>query len=168
MKNPQSHPHDKRAARLIWMLMTIVTMASWVPAVSAQTPQQETSALTHGLMSPFCPGLLLADCRSDGARELRAEIAARLGAGETSEAIENDLVQRFGPQIRTVPEFRGVGVLAWMGPPLIGIAGIVFVVAAIRSATRHGVPGDTGGGIDGATEDPAMVERLRDELDQLD
>ena len=134
----------------------------------AQQVEQQTSALTRGLMSPFCPGLLLADCRSDGARELRAEIAARLDAGESSEAIETDLVQRFGPQIRTVPEFRGVGALAWIGPPLIGIAGIVFVVAAIRSATRHGVRGNTGGATGGAIEDPAMVERLRDELDELD
>jgi len=153
---------------LVCAIVVIIVVVLCASRLGAQSVEQRTSTLTHSLMSPFCPGLLLADCRSDGARELRAELAARLDAGETSEAIEDDLVERFGPQIRAVPEFRGMGALAWIGPPLIGIVGIVFVVAAIRSATRHGAPGDSGGATGRAIEDPAMVERLRDELDELD
>lgn len=149
-----------------WILMAAAIAASDGPLLSAQTPGQDASWLAHNIMSPFCPGLLLAECRSDGARELRAEIMRRLEAGEVTPAIEADLIARFGPEIRTVPEFRGLGILAWIGPALIGLGGFAFLVVAIRSVT--GPPTASDGPTHGPSDDPALLARLQDELDALD
>lgn len=145
-----------------------VLLLAGLRVASAQTSGGEASALTHALMSPFCPGLLLADCRSEGARELRAEIARRLEAGEASSAIEADLVRRFGPEIRTVPEFRGLGILAWMGPAMLGVGGFAVLVVAIRSAMGRRPTQEERADDALANKDPAMLERLQDELDDLD
>lgn len=145
-----------------------ILLLAGLQVASAQTVDAGASVVTHELMSPSCPGLLLADCRSDGARELRAEITRRLEAGEVSTAVEDDLVARFGGQIRTVPEFKGIGALAWIGPPVLGVTGFIVLVMAIGSAKRRRSARPPGSDVEGALEDPAMFERLRDELDALD
>ena len=62
-------------------LVGLVTLLS-PRLVLGQPRDLALSTVTHELMSPFCPGLLLADCRSDGARHLRAEIGRRLVESE--------------------------------------------------------------------------------------
>ena len=133
----------------------------------AQSSHDDVSRVTHELMSPFCPGLLLADCGSQGAFELREEIARRIDAGERADAIEDDLIVRFGPRIRTIPEFSGFGLLAWMGPPVIGLGGFAFLVAAVRASTRR-QPAVEVRVEDETDADPAVLERVQDELDDLD
>ncbi|HTV02721.1 MAG TPA: cytochrome c-type biogenesis protein CcmH [Luteitalea sp.] len=93
-------------------------------------------ALTHQVMSPYCPGLTLAACPSGSAADLRAEIAARVKAGESSTAILDDLARRFGPAIRGVPTARGSGLLLWVVPALLGVIGAWGVLAAGRQRTE--------------------------------
>lgn len=137
------------------------------PIALAQSAEQQASVLTHQLMSPYCPGLLLADCRSEGARELRAEIRRRLETGVSASTIEDDLVMRFGPSIRTVPTFEGVGLVVWIGPLVMGLAAFLVLVVAVRRATRRNDPSCQSVGAR-QQEDPGMEARLQDELDQLD
>jgi cytochrome c-type biogenesis protein CcmH/NrfF len=47
------------------------------------------------LMSPYCPGLMLADCPSPDAFELRAEIRARLAAGDPPAQVKENIRARF-------------------------------------------------------------------------
>lgn len=150
-----------------WLLLSVVVAFTWAPVGLAESPEQDTNALTHQLMSPYCPGLLLADCQSGGARDLRAEILRRLKAGESAAAVEDDLVARFGASIRTVPAFDGIGMVAWIGPLVLGLAGLWVVVVAVRMVTRHrdpyGDPADSHVNL----ESP-LNTRLQDELDALD
>ena len=149
-------------------LLATALLLSGAYAGSAQTVADQSSAITHELMSPFCPGLLLADCRSEGARELREEISGRLESGETPSEIESDLIARFGSRIRTVPEFQGIGLLVWIGPALIGIGSLFVVTVAIRTVTARS-PSQSERETDVLLgESPAILERLRDELRDLD
>jgi cytochrome c-type biogenesis protein CcmH/NrfF len=123
-------------------------------------------ALIQSLMSPYCPGLLLSDCRSEGARQLRVEIEQRMASGETADDVQSELVRRFGPEIRTMPEFEGVGRLAWVGPPFFGLAGLFLVVMAIRASTRrHAASRESTRDVG---EDVQLAGRLQDELSALD
>lgn len=89
-----------------------------------------------------------------------------MASGETADAVQADLIRRYGPQIRTMPEFEGVGLLAWVGPAFFGLAGFGLLLLAIRTSTRrHPASGES------ATDDgvePHFVGRLRDELAALD
>ena len=150
------------ATRLVVLGLLIATPAS------AESTAERTSAITHELMSPFCPELLLADCPSERAGVLRDEIERRVEAGEAAPAIEDDLAARFGDQIRTIPKFRGFGSVAWIGPPLVGALGLLIVALAVRSATRF-PPVRTGdASIIDVSDQLAFNRRLQDELDDMD
>jgi cytochrome c-type biogenesis protein CcmH/NrfF len=145
-------------------LLVMIAMVWWMPIASAQSAESEARTLAHQLMSPYCPGLLLANCQSEGGRRLRAEILRRLKSGEKADAIEGDLVRRFGAAIRTVPAFEGIGLIVWTGPLVFGLAGIAMVTLVLRSRGGQNSPiGDLA-----LAEEPSMGARLQDELDALE
>ncbi|MEQ1731609.1 MAG: cytochrome c-type biogenesis protein CcmH [Vicinamibacterales bacterium] len=155
-------------------LVVVLTLLSSETGGAAQPGEvvridHEANEFIHGLMSPHCPGLLLSDCRSEGALLLRAEITERLAAGETRDAIEIDLVARFGPSIRTVPGLEGLGLVAWVGPGVLGVVGLALAVLAIRRLTGSAMTGrPPGSDAESATPDRVLDERLQDELAALD
>jgi cytochrome c-type biogenesis protein CcmH/NrfF len=153
-------------ARIAWAALFMSMMAP-PTALLAQSIEQQASALAHQLMSPYCPGLLLSDCRSEGARELRTEILQRMQAGEEADSIESDLVTRFGPSIRTEPAFSGIGLVAWLSPFVFAIAGLGLVILVVRRAAPHNRSAGTGTGFE-SENNAEMSVRLQDELDALD
>jgi cytochrome c-type biogenesis protein CcmH/NrfF len=134
--------------------------------VAAATPGQDAAALSRELMSPFCPGLLLSDCQSSGAQELRLEIRRRFEAGESRAAIVDDLVQRFGPGVRGRPEARGFGTVAWVFPVVIAVATLLLLVSRLRRATA--ASGEPEARPAPAPEDPTTRARIDDELYAMD
>jgi cytochrome c-type biogenesis protein CcmH len=113
------------------------TFALAVSPALAQSPRNDAAALARTLMSPYCPGLLLADCQSSGAHDLRIEIRSRLEAGETSRDIVDDLATRFGDRIRTQPAMEGLGAVAWILPPMLGIASVLLLALRLRTMARR-------------------------------
>jgi cytochrome c-type biogenesis protein CcmH/NrfF len=121
-------------------------------------------ALARELMSPFCPGLLLVDCQSTGAHELRSEIRDRLRRGDTRDDIVDDLVARFGPHVRAVPTPEGLGLLVWAVPGVLGAVTFLVVAWRLRCATRY----DAAPQSIPPAGDPAVQARLDQELWALD
>ena len=161
--------HRTHARIMTRVVLAIATLLAIAPPALAQSEsaEQRASTLTRRLMSPYCPGLLLADCGSQGARELRAEILHRLQAGEFPDAIEDDLASRFGPTIRTVPAFGGVGLIVWLAPLAAGLTGLGLAALVVRrAASREGLSGAAEHGE--ASSDIRLDERLQHELDALD
>jgi cytochrome c-type biogenesis protein CcmH/NrfF len=140
----------------------IVVCAFVLAAAPADADEAGARAhsLARSLMSPFCPGLLLADCQSSRAQELRAEIRGRFGRGETRDQIENDLVARFGPHVRAVPTSAGVGLLAWVLPALLAPATFLVLAWRLRQAMQHDPTPEPLR----PAEDPAVAARLDQEL----
>ncbi|ODS52066.1 MAG: hypothetical protein ABS36_18075 [Acidobacteria bacterium SCN 69-37] len=145
----------------------LVAIAVWRMAGRGEaevvSPAQASLALTHNVMSPFCPGLTLAACPSPAAFELRGEIRARFDRGESRAAIFADLIKRFGAQIDGTPPATGLGIVVWTIP---------FVTAAVLAiavslATRGGVQDQSAGGDSGPVV-PHLLARLEDELEELD
>ncbi len=149
-------------------LMALCLAAALVAPAAAQGPsaKQQAADLASQLMSPFCPGRLLADCTSPKAGDLRTEMAVRLAAGESPTAVKADLVRQYGADILGAPEAQGVGWLAWLVPALLAFvtAGAVTwkVVQAVSSG--HLVTAAAGAG----AVDHAALTRLDDELRDLD
>jgi cytochrome c-type biogenesis protein CcmH len=84
------------------------------------------------LMSPYCHGLTLADCPTQGAAELRAQIRSWLVEGRREEWILDELEMQYGPSILGAPRMRGIGLLAWLVPPLFLLLGTIVVVLFLR------------------------------------
>jgi cytochrome c-type biogenesis protein CcmH len=132
----------------------------------ADGPSTDAAALARTLMSPYCPGLLLADCQSSGAHDLRTEIRSRLEAGESSRDIVDDLAARFGDQIRAEPAMEGLGAVAWILPPVLGVASVFLLASRLRTMVRRGRDRGECGAMN--REDDRMLARVEQELLALD
>ncbi len=152
--------------RYLVLTAALVCVVTALAEARQTAAHQQAAGLAHQLMSPFCPGKLLADCTSPNAGELRQAIEGRLTAGESLEAIKAGLVQQYGPEILGAPPAQGVGLLAWLVPALLGLAsaaGIGWKVAhAVRAPAAAPVAMAAAGASAGA------LAQLEDELRDLD
>lgn len=104
---------------------------------SSEAVYNKLSQIESTLMSPYCPGLLLRDCPSPAATELKEEIRTELSHGKSVQEIEDALFARFGEaKLRSAPPMRGVGLLAWVVPLGVFLIGITIVV--FRLFRAHG------------------------------
>jgi cytochrome c-type biogenesis protein CcmH len=118
------------------------------------------------LVAPCCWNQTL-DIHGGAAPDrLRAEIRARLHAGESAEAIEADFVKRYGPEVKAHSNSSG---LAWTSIAVVGLAFVaaLFLIATVRrwlrSGRRSAVPAPV------AKDQPdAWDARIDDELRALD
>lgn len=147
----------------ILVIVTCLMLPDAAGASAAQVDDVDTNAqrLFSQLMSPYCPGLLLADCPSQDAFDLRAEIRARLAAGETPAQVEEALYARFGESIRATPEPRSWGLLLWAAPFVVlagSLGGLAWYLAHRRPVEEPQLQ---------PAADLDLEHRLDDELENL-
>ena len=130
-------------------------------------PDREARRIFTTVMSPYCPGLTLADCGSSGAAVLRDSIRAQLRRGRPPEEILDELVAIFGPNVLALPPNGGVGRLAWLGPIATLLVGLGFLFWWMRRRySAQPSPPPAGG--EAAGIDPALHEKLREELQKFE
>jgi cytochrome c-type biogenesis protein CcmH/NrfF len=88
--------------------------------------------LANELMSPYCPGRALSECPSPQAEELRAWIVHQEKTGATRAEVEAQLFERFGDQLRQAPRAEGLGLLAYVIPVVLTLAGLGVVLVFFR------------------------------------
>ena len=130
----------------------------------ATVADAEAQALFREVMSPFCPGLTLADCPSPNAFTLRDEIEARLKKGESGDAILDELVATYGTQILADPSDTPIGSVVWGVPFAFSAVAAVGLAWFLRRATRPHAeePGLAPAG------PPGLQDRLEEELEKID
>ncbi len=144
-------------------LLTALFAVALAAGTSAQAPADtsaEADKLFHRVMSPYCPGRVLATCGSGAADTLRQEIRQELAAGKPAAEIEAELYYRFGDSIRGEPQTTGVGLLAWVFPAAVFALTGVWLVTWLRRARRP----ETGDPAPALAVSPQMHDRLDDEL----
>jgi cytochrome c-type biogenesis protein CcmF len=95
----------------------------------------------------------------------QAKIAAHIASGKDHDQVIDAFVAEFGQEILMSPIDRGFNRLAWLFPYLVGAGGAVAIgTVAIRWSRRQPVsPAEAP-----PADDPALDERLDDELRNLD
>ena len=151
-----------------------VTARSQVPADSSVVrglDDTEAQRLFNLLMSPFCPGLTLAQCPSPGADSLRQAIRSRLALGQTPRAITAAYVADWGEQMLGAPPVRDWGVLLWMLPGVLLLVGGFVLTAWLRRLRRRQDAGAAAGAgpVPGSSPlEPAQRQRLEAELEAFE
>ena len=84
------------------------------------------------IMSPYCPGQMLADCTSSAAAAMRDSIKAQLRRGRPSQEIVDELVATFGSEVLALPPNEGMGRLAWLGPIGALLASLLIIFWWVR------------------------------------
>ena len=133
------------------------------PSVDKASAQAEAQVLFREVMSPFCPGLTLADCPSPNAFDLRKDIQARLERGESRESIVDALVSQYGTELLSDPSDTPIGRVVWGVPFLLAVLAAGVLAIFVRRMTR-GQQVDIAAG----AEPAAVRERLDEELAALD
>ena len=173
---------------IVAILGTLALLLGGSQPVAAQdaTPvQRETVEIARTLKCPVCESQSVADSPSQLAQEMRVYIQRRLEAGESREAIVQDLVDRYGEGILLEPPRAGFTLLVWWLPWLsLALGGAVVALALRRRAGSgtallvrdagsasaagvgpHGpVNGSASGGLAGAA---AGMHSERDDADAL-
>ena len=131
-------------AGLRWVLVLVASCALTASAqdvVARYPPEVEADArrLFSRIMSPYCPGLTLTTCPSEGAVILKDSIRAELASGRSSEQVMRGLEVRFGAGIHASPPARGFGLVAWITPFLLMLAAGVVLTWRLLLARRRGL-----------------------------
>ena len=148
---------------------TIATPPPAPPPLAAQSSSRPVPRLAlelfDSVMSPFCPGLLLANCPSPSADSLRSAIVERVERGGTREEIEAELYATYGEAVRAAPKASGLGLVAWLAPAVVLLGGGLWLAlwlrrASTRRAPRAAAVGPTGPALVTAHGDAARAEEL--------
>jgi cytochrome c-type biogenesis protein CcmH len=120
-------------------LIVGVLAASALP-IAADDDSGWSYQLAHDVMSPYCPGLTLAECPSPDAGALREWIIEQEKAGVSKDAVEQLLFERFGDGLLQAPRAEGVGLVAYAIPGVGLLLGGVIVARVVRRRSAVGAP----------------------------
>lgn len=122
---------------MIRLLFAVLFLVAAVPsaaqiAVPELTPEEERTAVAamERLRSPVTPFHTVDMCPSVPA--LRDSIRVAAAQGMSTEQIVEDVVARYGEEVRLMPKRSGVGLLAWIATPLLLLAGAGLVAVRLR------------------------------------
>ncbi len=120
-------------------------------------------------MCGTCGRKRIGECTCSEASAMREEVAKMVADGKSREQIYAYYIAKYGSQEPLAsPIDEGFNRLAWFFPYLIGATGAAGVaVVAFRWSHREALP-DSSQAVPDAGEDPALRERLDDELRDLD
>ena len=166
-------PASEAAATTAAVVLALVLGAA---PLAAQTGEQvqpkqrsDLQKRLEGEVMCTCGGcrLSLSNCgmmNCHGLESQRTKLEAHLASGKDHDQVISAFVDEFGQQILMAPIDRGFNRLAWLFPYVIGAGGAVGLgVAAIRWSRRPTVQAEAV-----PPADPALDERLDDELRDLD
>ncbi len=123
--------------RSILALAVAIAAAGLLVAV-ARGPSRPVSLgdrvedIASGLRCPVCQNLSVADSPSELAQQMREAIAARLRSGHSAVQIRAYFADRYGEWILLSPSRHGVGMVAWLGPVAVIVAGAAAIVLVLR------------------------------------
>lgn len=152
----------RRLASALGSVAVLVALLTAVPAGAAEDSYYYE--LWNGLMSPFCPGRSLMDCPSGQATELREWIQAQDEAGQSRDAVETALYERFGDAILQAPRAEGFGLAAYLVPMVAILFGTGVVATFLIRQRRRAQPAEPAAPGAAPVADPELERMLDTEL----
>jgi cytochrome c-type biogenesis protein CcmH len=137
--------------RLRALVFVVGALAACGSASAAGPPK--AADLEAELVCPICE-TTLDQSTAPVAQRMKAFIRVRIAAGDTEQQIKDALVDQFGPAVLATPPKSGFGLLAWLLPLVVLVAGAIAVGVLIRSWSRRRAP-------------PSSVQPLDPELERL-
>jgi len=136
-RSESSHgPPRSRSRRLGWglALVSLAVLLTFGSLDDRAVPSDAERAATiaRSLRCPQCAGESVAESNVSVAREIRADIARRVDAGQTDDEIRVAYAALYGEAILLTPPSRGFGSLVWILPAIVGLTAAAGVGFAFR------------------------------------
>ena len=109
-----------------------------------------TNALNKSIMCPVCPGESIDQSQNELAGHMRRIVREQLEIGKTDSQIREYFVERYGPVVLLEPSASGIGLVAWIVPPvglLVAICSVAFALRVMKKR-REGLDEDTLSSVD--------------------
>jgi cytochrome c-type biogenesis protein CcmH len=139
-------------------------------APSASLPDGVDQVTGQLICDCGCNNLTIKDCTCGKADRVRADVAAKLSAGQTPEQVVKAYVDEYGEQILAAPTREGFNLVGWIAPFAAVLLGAGFLVLALRRWARMEwqeapfAPPLTPEAA--APPDPSFLKRVQEELDR--
>ena len=127
--------------------------------------ETRASEIFNTVMSPFCPGRLISTCPSPAAAVLRDEIRGQLAAGASAGDIKDALYETYGEELRSAPEAKGFGLVAWLIPGAFFLIAAGFLTRWLRTTTLALAASEP---VDPDDLDPESAALLDEELSKVE
>lgn len=162
--------HRQRIGLVLAVLVTAFSGSSLAQGDSTQVTLPALDAalqkkIEQELIAPCCWNMTVDQHESPASRQVRAEIARLVAAGESKEDILDYMVTVYGERILARPRRTGFNILAYVLPVLalgIGTAVVMFFlrrrVAPAFTASRESAA------VAGSAKDAAWEQQVEDEL----
>lgn len=130
-------PAQRRRLGITWLLIGIAAVAALVFGAldesGPRTNADRVNAVAETIKCPQCPSESVAEANVAIAREIRADVARRVDAGETDDQIRAFYVERYGQEILLTPSSSGIAGLVWVIPVVAVVGGfLVLAFAFVR------------------------------------
>lgn len=141
-------------------------LSSREAASVAEALHPEASEAISKLFSPFHPpSEMLEICRDPRAVALRDSINAMAYGGLPADSIIERVLAVHGEEYRALPKRSGRGLLAWMMPPAMLVAGMAVVVLVLR---RLKGPAPVGGRAELTDDERERLDAALAELEEME
>lgn len=127
-----------RVALLALLLAAAAPAPPPVDPALGSTPLADSAAearamrLMHELRCLTCQNQSIADSNAEQAEAMRALVRSRIAAGESPEAVRDDLIARYGDWVSFRPPARPDTVALWLVPALALLVGGLVVRRLFR------------------------------------
>jgi len=119
------------------MFVLVSVLALTVPVLAQDVPPtpspDQVNAIAKGMYCPVCENIPLDVCGTAACAQWRQQIADLLSQGYTEEEIHEYFVLQYGDRVLAEPPRRGLNWLVYIAPPLVVVAGVLFLVFYLRS-----------------------------------
>lgn len=113
-------------------VIAVTSAAAQEPMSAEEALEARTAQLASQLRCVVCQGQSLQDSPSELAQQMRAVVKEQLAAGKSDDEIKRYFVEKYGEWILLEPQAHGFNIVAWVLPPVVLVAGGVFLFFRMR------------------------------------
>lgn len=115
------------------LLTTAVCAGEARPSAVDPVLEARVTQLAEELRCLVCQNQTLADSHAPLAIDLKNQVREMMRAGKSDADVVSYMVQRYGDFVLYRPPLKGTTLLLWLGPVLIGVGSVFFLVRRIRA-----------------------------------
>ncbi|MCJ7433287.1 MAG: cytochrome c-type biogenesis protein CcmH [Anaerolineales bacterium] len=164
--NPILNQRMLRITYYVIFLLAIVLIPSAIVHAQDPTPSDDqVNEIAMQLYCPVCENTPLDVCPTEACRQWRALIRQMISEGRTEAEIKQYFVENYGARVLGAPPATGLNWLVYIIPPVIILAGALFLLRALKEWTKPSAASATPGASEAkpvAQDD--YVTRLEEEL----
>lgn len=154
--------NTQQALFLLFILAALFVIPAAAQGSNPPT-DDEVNAVAKQLYCPVCENVPLDVCPTQACAQWRDLIRLKLSQGESEEQIKQYFVENYGARVLNEPPRTGLNWLAYIVPPLIILAGAVFLFRAFQRMKKPIVAAPAQGhGVDAPADE--YVARLEAEV----